>query len=113
MKPIIGEESEIKLYTLQGRELVRADQNTFIKEILDKTKRQLLHTQVHGKIDVVTFFLGMNHGASEDDPLFFETAVFGGPLDSQAFRTATYDEAEAMHHAIVEKVRNFKRAWYS
>jgi hypothetical protein len=114
MKSTIDQDANgIKLYTLKGRELVRADQNTFITEVLDRSKRQILHTQVLGKIDVVTFFLGMNHGASDDDPLFFETTVFGGKFDSQAFRTATYDEAEAMHHAIVDKIRNSKRAWYS
>jgi hypothetical protein len=104
------DEGGLKFYSLEGKEIVRADEETYLNLLGDIERRRVSFTQVNGRIEVSTIFLGMNMGRSDDDPLFFETMVFGGSLDSQAFRTSTYEEAEDMHHKIVEKVRSTNRA---
>jgi len=37
--------------------------------------------------------------------VLFETMVFGGKLDQEQERYCTYDEAEAGHKTMVERVR--------
>jgi len=59
-------------------------------------------------IVVSTVFIGMN--ASPDKPTWFETRVFGGPLDGQGDRYGTCAEAEAGHARMVERVKQANRA---
>lgn len=57
---------------------------------------------------VSTVFLGIDHGdGAGGPPLLFETMVFGGTLDGEQERHATWDEAERGHAAMVERVRPF------
>jgi hypothetical protein len=51
---------------------------------------------------VSTVFLGMN--TSCETPMWFETMVFGGPLDRTVTRHATWAEAEAGHDEMRKKV---------
>lgn len=64
-----------------------------------------------GDIRVSTVFLGLDHnhiaialGRSES-PILFETMVFGGKLDQEQERYCTWEEAEAGHALMVEKVK--------
>jgi len=61
-------------------------------------------------IHVSTVFLGIDHGhdfgQSGYKPLLFETMVFGGPLDGQIQRYATWTGAEAGHAKMVQKVKD-------
>jgi hypothetical protein len=51
---------------------------------------------------VSTVFLGLDHGWGDDeDPLLFETMVFGGPNDQDCIRYTTWAEAERGHFATV------------
>ncbi len=63
-----------------------------------------------GNAEVSTVFLALNHAYGDGPPLLFETMVFGGPLDQEQERCSTYDEAEAMHERMCERVRLAKDA---
>ena len=60
-----------------------------------------------GKVSVSTVFLGMDHGfrrGLEDyrcGPKLYETMVFGGPLDQDCIRYATWEIAESGHDRAV------------
>ena len=55
---------------------------------------------------VSTVFLGLDHRfGGSGDPILFETMIFGGPLDGEQWRAATYDEAERCHAAAVTRAR--------
>ena len=55
---------------------------------------------------ISTVFLGIDHSFSDDGPpILFETLVFGGPLNDEQARYATWDEAEKGHATIVERVK--------
>lgn len=54
---------------------------------------------------VSTVFLGLNHSFDDREPILFETLVFGGPLDGDMKRYATYDQAERGHAKVVAEVR--------
>jgi len=55
---------------------------------------------------VSTVFLGSdyNHGFGTK-PQIFETMVFGGPLDQEMDRYATWEEAETGHAAMLARAR--------
>lgn len=58
-----------------------------------------------GEAHVSTVFLRLNHGYTEDAPLWFETMIFGGDHDEFCDRYATYDEAEVGHKRVVEALK--------
>ena len=58
-----------------------------------------------GNAWVSTVFLGVNYNFAEHGrPIVFETMVFGGSLDNEQERYATWDEAETGHAAMVKRV---------
>lgn len=59
-----------------------------------------------GDARVSTVFLSLDHSYGEGPPMLFETMVFGGPLDQEQDRCTTWDEAEAMHAAMVARVKD-------
>lgn len=60
---------------------------------------------------VSTVFLGLNHQYGDGPPLLFETLVFGGTMDGEMDRYATYDEAVTGHAAMCERVRRTLHEW--
>ena len=54
---------------------------------------------------VSTVFLGLDHSFETGPPLLFETMVFGGPMDQEMDRYTTWEEAEAGHLAMVNRVK--------
>jgi hypothetical protein len=63
-------------------------------------------TPITEDIYVSTVFLVSPAGAGfVKQPLFFETMVFGGPLDKVQCRYATWDEAAAGHQRLCEESR--------
>lgn len=59
-----------------------------------------------GKVRISTAFLGEPAMPVTGAPRMFETMVFGGTLDEQAWHYATWEEAEAGHAQVVELVRS-------
>ena len=59
-----------------------------------------------GDVRISTVFLGIDHSFGESRPLLFETMVFGGPLDQEQKRCATWEEAEHMHAVMVMRVKD-------
>jgi len=55
---------------------------------------------------VSTVFLAMDHSFGEGPPMLFEKMVFSGPLDGEQDRCTTWDQAEKMHAAMVERVKH-------
>jgi hypothetical protein len=59
-----------------------------------------------GGARISTIFLGLNHALENGKPLLFETMVFGGQFDQEMERYSTWEEAEAGHKIMVERVKN-------
>jgi hypothetical protein len=92
-------------YILVGRLPVAVDLMTWARWVEDFKKRQIGDDEI-GKVRVSTVFLGVNHNFfGRGDPVLFETMIFGGPLDGEEWRYASYDEAERGHGEAVAKVR--------
>ena len=90
-------------FILDGHKAVRVDLMTWAKWY-EKADRKVAKDTV-GESRISTVFLGMNHQWGKGPPLLFETMVFDGPLDGEQERCSTWEQAEAQHAAIVEKVK--------
>lgn len=55
-------------------------------------------------VTVSTVFLGIDHSFGRDEPVLFETMIFGGPHDEYQRRYCTWDEAEAGHRKALALV---------
>ena len=61
-----------------------------------------------GEAKVSTVFLGNNHSWGDGPPQWFETMVFGGPLDGEQDRYETWEQAEVGHAAMCERIQKAK-----
>lgn len=89
-------------YILDGHEAVPADLMTWAR-FFEKADRIVAKTDV-GDARVSTVFLGLNHSWGDGPPMLFETLVFGGRHDGDMERCSTWEEAEAQHAAMVERL---------
>lgn len=91
-------------YILDGHKTVAVDLMTWAKWFEKKIDRHVADEKI-GEARISTVFLGLDYSFGEGPPLIFETMVFGGPHDMDQDRCTTWEEAEAMHKRMVEKVR--------
>lgn len=54
---------------------------------------------------ISTVFLWLDHSFTGGPPILFETMVFGGELDQEQERYCTWEQAEAGHRFMVNRVR--------
>lgn len=91
-------------FILEDHTPVPVDLMTWAKWF-ETAERHVAKTDI-AHVHISTVFLGLNHNWGEGPPLLFETLVFGGPLADEVERYATWNEAEAGHKAMVERVNN-------
>jgi hypothetical protein len=74
-------------------------------EWFETADRHVAQDQI-GDVRVSTVFLGIDHSwiLEEHVPILFETMVFGGALDQEQRRYATWTEAEEGHREMAEAV---------
>jgi len=90
-------------YILKGREVFPCDDLKEWAKSFEISNRQVARETI-GNSDVSTVFLGLDHSYNGGPPMLFETLVFGGPLADEMARCTTYEEAEAMHKVMCERV---------
>lgn len=66
----------------------------------NREERIIKHTRLFG-IWVSTVFLGLNHNLFGDEPLIFETVIFGGASDMYQDRYSTREQALKGHRKAV------------
>ena len=101
----------VGLYKLDGHKAVRCyDSREWGRSYgsLDRIVQQSLVGDVGDEhIRVSTVFLGVDHSFGPcSKPLLFETMVFGGPLNGEMDRYPTWEEAEAGHKAMLNRVED-------
>lgn len=96
-------------YILVGRRPVPVDTLTWARWFEVTAHRRVARAVVHG-VEVSTMFMGVDSSFMPDGPpILFETMVFGGGLDHEQWRYATWDEAECGHRLMCQLVRRAKR----
>jgi hypothetical protein len=52
-----------------------------------------------------SFLLGINHcDVTGEEPILFETMIFGGPWDHHQWRYSTWEQAEAGHQEVLAQL---------
>lgn len=74
---------------------------------MQTANRRVREDLLAGGVRVSTVFLGLDHSYGDGPPLLFETMVFGGPLDQEQDRCATWEDAEQMHEKLVVRARKW------
>ncbi len=71
----------------------------------DSSKRIIAQWE-KGKVLVSTVFLGLDHNhRSENDPILFETMIFGGKYDNAQWRYRTLEAAKVHHDQVVAALK--------
>jgi hypothetical protein len=91
-------------YILDGKIAVECHDLKAWAKWYETGNRRVADETING-MRVSTVFLSLDHSFGEGPPMLFETMVFGGPLDQEQDRCATWDQAEAMHKAMVYRVK--------
>jgi len=65
--------------------------------------RRVANTDI-GDVSVSTVFLGIDHSWGDNQPVLYETLIFGGLHDGKMMRYRTLAEAQAGHNAFVDMV---------
>ena len=90
-------------FKLEGKRVVMVSSVLSWAQWFESADRRVAETMV-GRVRVSTVFLGINHRFGPGEPLLFETMVFGGALNEQMSRSATWVQAENDHAEIVRLV---------
>ena len=91
-------------YILDGHTPKRCDDPILFMQWRRTASRRVAQDDINW-VSVSTVFLGIDHGFGHGPPILFETMVFGGVLDQEQERYATWEEAEAGHAAMVVRVK--------
>ncbi len=93
------------MYILVGKTAEACDDPIKWGQWYQSVDRHVANDQIES-VQVSTVFLGLDHGLERGGPpSLFETMVFGGMLDQEQERYATWEEAEEGHKEMVERVK--------
>lgn len=90
-------------YILDGHKPVPCDDVIQWGKWFETADREVDKTQTSDDVCVSTVFLGLDHSFRSEIPILFETIVFGGELNEEIERYATWEQAEQGHKKWVEK----------
>jgi hypothetical protein len=91
-------------YILDGKKAVPAEFMAWARWYETAGDTRVVAKTTVGESRVSTVFLGIDHNWGDGPPLLFETMVFEGPLDGEQERYSTWEEAEAGHAAMCQRV---------
>ena len=89
-------------YRLEGKNVINCDFHQWYTQ--DKQKWVLKRNQITPDIEVSTVFLGFSMRWFAEEPVCFETIIFGGKNDCKRFNYSGYDEAVINHDKICAKI---------
>jgi hypothetical protein len=75
---------------------------SFDEQMMDSER--IIERTFFGEVMVSTVFLTFDHSFESNQPLLFETLVFGGEFDGLMNRYFDYDSAVEGHKVICDKV---------
>jgi hypothetical protein len=96
-------------YILQGKTPVPCQDTLDWAIFMETGDRTVVKTMISEGVVVSTVFLGIDHSFGSNDPILYETMVFGGEHTALQRRYQLWEEAELGHDEIVALLRS----WYS
>jgi hypothetical protein len=98
------EEDAPRYYVLQGHTPVPVHDVLAWAASFEHKDRIVAQDQI-GDYFISTVFLGMNHNWGDGPPVLFETMIFLDDKGDACERYCTWDEAQAGHAAVCERLR--------
>lgn len=100
--------SLMQTYILVGRTPQRVETLRWARWLEDAHAERVVRQENAVEGWVSTVFTGLSTALSDREraPLLFETRVFGGRLDGEMERCATWAEAEAQHAAMIRRIED-------
>ena len=95
--------TEINHYILEGRIPKQVPLMEWARRFGIIDNRRIKLTKFSKNIKISTVFLGVDHGFSDDEPILFETMIFGGERDEECERYSTVDDSLEGHNKIVKE----------
>ena len=92
-------------YLLEGKKVIREPDLIKWANWFETANRHVAKDEIDG-VSISTVFLGLDHGFGDGPPILFETMVFGGELDQEQERYATFEQAEKGHKLMVERIKH-------
>jgi hypothetical protein len=98
-------------YILVDRKPVQHPNNdAWFKWFGNMDNRRVALTMIGEEIRISTIFGGIDRSyGNAEQPLLFETIVFGGEHDQEEWLTATWQEAEQQHAEVVALIKQERR----
>ena len=90
-------------YILDGKKVVPVADLLEWAKWFESCDRRIARDEKNGVV-VSTIFLGLDHQFGGGPPLLFQTVASGGPHDQDQERYSTWEDAEAGHKAMCERV---------
>ncbi len=97
--------NKIEYYILETREPVRTEDMVKWAELFEREENWYVAKDIIGGNQIITFFLGIDDSLTDDPPILFRTMILGGPLDGETDCYYTWQEAEAGHERMIERVK--------
>jgi hypothetical protein len=97
-------------YILDGHNAVPIDDLLEWGRWLQTAKRTVAKDELPSGTRVSTVFLGLDYNHGFGSPRIFETMIFGGPLDQEQDRYATWEEAETGHAAMLARAKEAEKS---
>lgn len=99
-------ESSLLFYILDGTEIKKAASLEEYHDFME-SRKNVLQQDMIGEVMVSTVFLCLDHSfRNGEEPILFETMVFGGQHDEYQKRYCTYDDAMEGHESCLKMVKS-------
>jgi hypothetical protein len=92
----------IHYYKLEGTKAIRVPFSEWTKE----KENTIVKQDYIGDIFISTIFTGMDFIGNEEDPILFETMIYGGAQDLYQRRYSTWEEAVEGHQLAIDIIRS-------
>jgi hypothetical protein len=99
-----------RYYILKDKKpVIENDLLTWGRWIEDPKNQVVVYTEINNDLCVSTVFLGTDHNfAGQEEPILFETMIFGGDYDNRQWRYYSWEKAEEHHNLIVAALKEGK-----
>ena len=92
-------------YILDGKKPIRVSDINVWGKFLEGKERIVAQDEINKDCHISTVFLGLDHSYGDEDPILFETMIFGGIHDMYQERYRTWEESEKRHKQLVKLLK--------
>lgn len=101
----MSDEAELFIMNPSGQLVREREPARWMVWMQRDANRILLRSEPFPGVMVSTVFLGIAWGGDEEEPMYFDTMILGGPRDGEFLLSPTRSDALIAHDLVVELCR--------